>query len=64
MPFKWLVPFCCLLSLGVMAPKARAQAPAQAEHAILVVIDGSQPDAWRYMLDSESNPGVDPNDYR
>ena len=27
-------------------------------------IDGSQPDAWRYMLDSESNPGVDPNDYR
>ena len=40
MPFKWLVPFCCLLSLGVMAPKARAQAPAQAEHAILVVIDG------------------------
>jgi NAD(P)-dependent dehydrogenase (short-subunit alcohol dehydrogenase family) len=27
-------------------------------------IDGSQPDAWRYMRDAESDPGVDPNDYR
>jgi NAD(P)-dependent dehydrogenase (short-subunit alcohol dehydrogenase family) len=27
-------------------------------------IDGSRPDIWRYMQDVESDPNVDPNDYR
>ena len=37
---KWIVSFLCLSFLGVIAPETRAQAPAKAEHAILVVIDG------------------------
>jgi hypothetical protein len=35
-----------------------------AAHYGFTDIDGSQPDAWRYMQDAESDSDVDPNDYR
>ena len=35
-----------------------------ARHYDIVDIDGSQPDAWRYITDSEHDPTVDANDYR
>ena len=35
-----------------------------AAHYGFTDLDGSQPDIWRYMQDVESNPNIDPNDYR
>jgi len=39
-PKKLVVTLLCVFVLGAVAPGVRAQAPAKAEHAILVVIDG------------------------
>ena len=35
-----------------------------AEHYRFTDVDGTQPDAWRYMKDGEGNPDAEPNDYR
>ncbi len=35
-----------------------------ATHYGFVDLDGSQPDCWRYMHDADTNPNVDPLDYR
>lgn len=35
-----------------------------ADHYHFTDIDGSQPDAWRYMADEATNSDVDPSDYR
>jgi NAD(P)-dependent dehydrogenase (short-subunit alcohol dehydrogenase family) len=35
-----------------------------ADHYGFTDVDGSRPDAWRYMRDAESDPSVDPAAYR
>ena len=44
--------------------QASVTAGELATHYEITDLDGSQPDVWRYMADAETNPDIDPNQYR